>query len=334
VVYPCAYRNQDEREAKVRSPVEPGRRAAHASGDAATSLEDDASASQAPLVGRSLAPDAADPFEPATSSRARGFVERGERALRIIGTGFLFATFGIGAVCLATLVLPILWILGGRLQSRDLLAQRVIHHAFRVFVRLGSWLGLLGLEERGTARLSQRGVLVVANHPTLLDVVYLISRMPQADCVVKAQAWSNPALRGIVRIAGYIPNLDGERAIEQCAKRLAAGRSLVVFPEGSRSPVRGLGRFHRGWAHMALCSRAPILPVLIRCDPPALKRGQAWYKLPNARLEFRLEVGEPIDPMTILEPEMSRGVAARRLTALLRSHFELRLMDGSLRTRE
>ena len=100
--------------------------------------------------------------------------------------------------------------------------------------------------------------------------------MPQADCVVKAQAWRNPALRGIVSVAGYIPNLDGEEAIRACAERLAAGRWLVVFPEGSRSPVRGLGRFHRGAAHMALEAGVPILPVTVSCEPPALKRGQPW----------------------------------------------------------
>jgi 1-acyl-sn-glycerol-3-phosphate acyltransferase len=254
---------------------------------------------------------------------------RVERALRVAGTGCMFATFGIGAVLLAAVVLPLFVLLRGRSRAPDLLAQRAIHHTFRGFVRLGSLLGLMHLDEHGTERLRQPGMLVVANHPTLLDVVYLISRMPQADCVVKAQAFANPALRGIVKAAGYLPNRDGEHMIAACAERLAAGRSLVIFPEGSRSPVHGLGHFHRGFAHMALRSGAKVLPVLITCDPPALKRGQPWYKLPNARLDFRLEVGEPLDGARVAGDGTPRGVAARRLADALRMHFEARSSRGT-----
>jgi 1-acyl-sn-glycerol-3-phosphate acyltransferase len=256
-------------------------------------------------------------------------VRRVERGLRVVGTGFMFATFGVGAVLLATVVVPVLALLRGRTRAPDLLAQRVIHHTFRCFVGMGGALRLMSLAEEGTERLREGGTLVVANHPTLLDVVYLISRMPQADCVVKAQAWANPALRGIVKVAGYLPNRDPEHMISACAERLAAGRSIVIFPEGSRSPAAGLGHFHRGFAHMALRSGAKVLPVTITCDPPALKRGQPWYKLPNARLDFRLEVGQPIDVSRVAGDGAPRGVAARRLTAMLRTYFELRLTRGS-----
>ena len=338
---------------------------------AGESLRTQPSASDRTRIG---ADETALPTAPAARRRV-------ERLLRSAGSGLMFATFGIGAVCLASIVLPVIALVGGRHRPRDLMAQRMIHYAFRVFVRMGDVLGLMALEEHGTERLRAPGTLVVANHPTLLDVVYLISRMPQADCVVKAAAWANPALRGIVRVAGYIPNHDAEQTIAQCAARLSAGRSLVVFPEGSRSPAQGLGRFHRGFAHIALRSGAPILPVLVTCDPPALKRGQPWYKLPNERLDFRLEVGPLIrtdapappsassaaemasargggaparpvdaglaDPGPTLRPEVAarelaretsvpevrgapatpRGVAARRLTARLRSYFDARLAD-------
>jgi len=157
--------------------------------------------------------------------------------------------------------------------------------------------------------------------------VILISRMPQVDCVVKRAAWRNPFLRGIVSAADYVPNDDGEALVEACAERLRAGRSVLLFPEGSRSPRGGLGRFQRGAARIALRCGSPVVPVVMRCDPPALAQGQPGY-LPSRKLRFSVDVGEPIAPGSCGDPDEAPAVAARRLTAELRSHFEARLAHG------
>ena len=256
-------------------------------------------------------------------------LERLERGARVIGTAFLFASFGLGAVVLGAGLIPLATAFMSRGQARDLRAQRMIHAAFAFYVRMGSVLGLLGLAESGTERLRAKGTLVVANHPSLLDVVYLISRMPQADCVVKAEALRNPALRWIVRMAGYIPNDQGKEVVHACAERLRAGRSVVLFPEGSRSPERGLGRFKRGAAYAALESGCPILPVVIQLEPPALKKGQPWYRLPNQRLKYSLIVGEPVHARDLVDEGLPRAIAARKINAHLRAYFEERLVHGA-----
>jgi 1-acyl-sn-glycerol-3-phosphate acyltransferase len=245
-----------------------------------------------------------------------------ERVVRILGTWLLFAIFGIGALVLAGAVLPLL-ARTGRRGNRALLAQRLIQRSFRAFLRLGTALRLFEVSESGTPHLHGSGLLVVANHPTLLDVVILISRMPQADCVVKREAWRNPFLRGIVAAADYIPNDEGEALVEVCTERLRAGRSILLFPEGSRSPRGGLGRFKRGAARIALRSGRPITPVVVRCDPPALAKGEPGY-LPSRKLRFSIEVGEPIVARGSDDDE-APALAARRITAELRSHFHARL---------
>ena len=110
-----------------------------------------------------------------------------EHLLRRLGTGFLFATFGAGAVVLAGVVIPLTMQLGRKREAPDLVAQRIIHRAFQLFVRLGAGLRIFALSASGTERLREGPGLVVANHPTPLDVVFLISCMPQADCIVKRE---------------------------------------------------------------------------------------------------------------------------------------------------
>ena len=248
-----------------------------------------------------------------------------KRVWRIAATGSAFALFGIAGLLLAAFVFPILRRFTGSSLERERRAQRLIQRCFRAFMAYMQLVGLSEIRVRGGERLAESGPhLLVANHPTLLDVVVIGSLMPQLDCVVKREAWSNPFMRGVVEAAGYIPNDAGEQLVDHCVERIEQGGSLLIFPEGTRSPEGGLGTFQRGAAHTALRSRQPLLPVSIRCDPPTLMRGQKWYDVPPRRMQFSIEVGEPIalPSPTAGEP---RGLAARRMTAELRDFFAKRL---------
>ena len=255
-----------------------------------------------------------------------------EHALRRLGTGFLFATFGIGSLIVACIVLPIL-ALRERGAARELAAQRLLHRSTAAFVRLGTALRLFELRERGTERLSRNAGLVLATHPTLLDVVFLLSRMPQADCIVKAEAWRNPFLRPVVAAAGYVPNTGGTSVVEACAARLRAGRAVIVFPEGTRSPATDLGPFKRGAARIALRSGGDVTPVLIRCEPSALRKDQRWWDVPNAKLVFTLDVGSPLSVAALAGDALGRGpaLAARAFNRALLDHFEARAADAGVR---
>ena len=85
-----------------------------------------------------------------------------------------------------------------------------------------------GLESRGVERLREPGILVVANHPTLIDVLVLMSHMPQADCVVKQRYYDHLFLGGTARAAGYIPSRDGPGLIADCVERLTAAMRATL----------------------------------------------------------------------------------------------------------
>jgi 1-acyl-sn-glycerol-3-phosphate acyltransferase len=267
-------------------------------------------------------------FDPVPHPRGARLIPRTARRLehlvRRLGTGFLFATFGLGALALASVILPASRWFRSSHEGADLAAQRLIHRSLDGYVRLGTALGLFRLRESGTGRLRAGAGLIVANHPTLLDVVFLLARIPQADCIVKHEAWRNPFLRPIVVSADYLPNHDGEALVEACAERLRAGRTVILFPEGSRSPQCGLRPFKRGAARVALASGCAITPVVVGCEPPALKKGQPWWRIPNRPLEFSLDVGEPFHATDVVEADLPAAIAARKLTAHLRTYFEAR----------
>ncbi len=249
-----------------------------------------------------------------------------ERLGRVAGVGFLFALFGVGGLILAGVVIPLAARRGA--DARALVAQRWIQRTLALYLAVGTRIRIWEIHAEGVEQLRATGQLVIANHPSLLDVVLLLSFMPQADCVVKKTAWSNPMLRSIVAIAGYISNDDGPQLVDACAERLAAGRSVILFPEGSRSPQRGLRAFQRGAAQVALKAGCPILPVRLDCQPPALKRGQPWYQLPPEVLRFSLRVGRPVHAKEVTRADAPRAIAARKLTKWMQDHFESEQRDA------
>src|SRR5262249_32304576 len=211
----------------------------------------------------------------------------------------------------------------GPVARRQVRTQRIVHRAFQIFAWWMARLGLLRASWVDAERLHRSGpCLFIANHPTLIDVVLRLARIAQADCIVKTAARRNPLMHSIVTEAGYLANDEGDTLVDACAERIIQRRSVVLFPEGTRSPGGGLGRFQRGAAHIALKSGCPIVPIVITCRPPTLLKGQRWHDVPDRRAESRLRVIEPIDPARYLNAEAPLPVAARRLTADLQALYE------------
>ncbi len=241
---------------------------------------------------------------------------------RLFGTAFSFACFGLGGVLLSLTLFPLI-----RLVSRDKDAtrrriQRAMRHSFRIFLWQMTFLGVINYEVSGRERLAQRGRLIVANHPTLIDVVLLIALLPEVDCIVKQALWRNPFLRWPVAWADYTPNSgSAEELVESAAAKLRAGRSLIVFPEGTRSVPGQPLQMQRGAARIALAAGVDILPVTIVCEPSTLTKAEPWYRVPPRRPNWKLLVGDPLPAADYAPAGMPEALAARHLTQHFVNYF-------------
>jgi 1-acyl-sn-glycerol-3-phosphate acyltransferase len=146
--------------------------------------------------------------------------------------------------------------------------------------------------------------------------------MPQATCIVKTAAERRPLFRRVVRAAGYIPNDQPEALIAAGTECLRQGGSLLLFPEGTRSPAGRLGAFHRGAARIALRSWSDLVPVVITCAPPTLMKGQRWYDVPRCAAHLTLTVQDPVSLRDHPVACKTEAGGARELTNLLQALYE------------
>jgi len=242
---------------------------------------------------------------------------------RIAVAGFCFAAFMIGGIAFSLVFFPLLRVLPGGRPEYERRVRVVVRLSFATLLCVPRVLSMLRIEAHNTALLRQSGaVLVLANHPSYLDIVVLIAHIPNAVCVVKAKLWSNPFFGGVVRAAGYIRNDEPETLMRDCAACLAAGLPLIIFPEGTRTVPGERLHFVRGAAHVALTTGVPILPVVLRCEPRVLAKGAKWYELPPRLVHIELEVQACVTPAALVAKERA---GARSLTHALERFFVDRL---------
>ena len=135
---------------------------------------------------------------------------------QIYGAVFIFGAGGI----LFTLISAILYPLLPRAFGAKL-GKTTIHLLFRFYV----WITCkMGTEKADLSALdvlrNEKGLIIAANHPSLLDAVLVISRLPRVTCIMKAEIWDNIFLGGGSRLAGYIRNDTSVNMIRIAAAEL------------------------------------------------------------------------------------------------------------------
>jgi 1-acyl-sn-glycerol-3-phosphate acyltransferase len=181
-----------------------------------------------------------------------------------------------------------------------------IAFGYRIFWAAARASGLLRMDAHALRALAdERGLVIVANHPSLLDALMLVAQLPRSFCVMKASLMRNPFLGPGALLARYIRN-DGARAmVRQAVDDLRAGGQLVMFPEGTRTTSASLNAFQGGFALIARRANAPVQTVFIDTTSPYLGKGWSIWKLPPLPIEFSLRIGRRFEP----GPEVDAWVA-------------------------
>lgn len=244
---------------------------------------------------------------------------------RLLATGACFVAFGLGGLAVGLVLFPLIAITPMSASTRKEIARRLIRRLFKLFIVMMVSGGVLRYSIRGTEHLGQGGRLIIANHPSLIDIVFLMSVLPTAGCIIKQALFRNPFTWAAVTSAGYISNVDANKMIDACVDELAGGYDLVVFPEGSRTSKGEKIAFKRGAARIAARARKPIVPVIITCRPSTLTKEEKWYSIPKSeRPEFVLTFEKPLDTRT-MTAETDDALQARQLTRGLMHYFEGRI---------
>ena len=217
----------------------------------------------------------------------------------------LLALLGLMSISwnlIALLLYPLLPRAVGRPLGRAMIA-----HGYRAFWFVAGASGMLRLDSQALDALrNESGLVVVANHPSMLDAVMLMARLPRSTCIMKSSLMRNPFLGPGARLARYIRN-DSTYGMVRCAVQdLHEGGQLVLFPEGTRSTQSPVNPFHASFALIAKRAQVPVQTVFIDTVSPYLGKGWPLWRLPPLPIHFAVRLGPRFDP-----PHDYRALLAR-----------------------
>jgi len=217
------------------------------------------------------------------------------RAYQSIAYYASFPLFAVLSSALNYFCLLFGWLPG--LAGRERFFQRLIHRDFAIFVWCLTFARIIKVRYEGFVRWPARsGLVVAANHPGLMDVGWLLARVPEAICIYKPDVGHNPLFGASARRAGYLSSKHGYHLLRTAAAKIAAGYTLIVFPEGTRSRNGELNPLKPGFVVMARVARAPIQLVRIACDSELLTKARAQWQVPRLPATVTVTLGPCLPP--------------------------------------
>lgn len=231
------------------------------------------------------------------------------RFLRIFLTAFGFTMFFLGTLVLGLVLFPVLFLLalGNTERHRDR-CTRFVSVGYGTFIFFMRLMGLASVGPKVVLppELEGKPYVMVANHPTLIDVLFLLHWCRGLTSVVKYEWYRNfffgPALRSTHYISG--PSAEESRrglespALERMKAHVRGGHPLIMFPEGTRSKLDRLNRMRRGPFQIAKECGVPLVRVFIAVDRPMLMKGVPFWRVPDQRAHWEFEVLDIIDTET------------------------------------
>lgn len=172
------------------------------------------------------------------------------------------------------------------------IGQYAIMIVFRIFLFTLRCSGLFKFDLKELDALRGEPLIITTNHPSLIDVVLIGSRLPRMVCVLKASLLDNPLLGGGASMASYIRNDTTTNLIRRAAAATHEGSQLLIFPEGTRTTTAPINSFKGGFALIAKKSGVPIQTAFIETNSPFLGKGWPLWKIPACPLVYRVRLGK------------------------------------------
>jgi 1-acyl-sn-glycerol-3-phosphate acyltransferase len=167
--------------------------------------------------------------------------------------------------------------------------KKILHTILTWCLRVSS-LALFNIKKR-TINISGEDFstpsVIVSNHQSHLDIPLLLMLSPKIIILTTKWVWNNPLYALLIRYLDFYPVTNGyEPLIDKLKKKVEEGYSILVFPEGTRSPDSNIHRFHKGAFLLAEKLNLDIVPVIIHGAGDCMNKGENFIKGGNITIKI------------------------------------------------
>ncbi len=241
------------------------------------------------------------------------------RLLRSITMILFFIFFGIGALVVNLLLFPIAKIF---LKDKKLLYfySDTIHNLWKFFVTLCKTTGMIRLEIQDKEKIqSLKNNVIVATHPSFIDIIILISLIPRTTCLVKSDLSKNPFLNNIIKSIFILEDETIDNLKIHSKKMIEAGFNIIIFPSGIRHRKDEQPKIRKGAATIAMSAKANIAALKYYTDYDFLFINQPIYEAGSKPVTYTLSYAGEININEELEKSDNEIVVKKNITNIITS---------------
>lgn len=241
------------------------------------------------------------------------------RFIRSILVLFSFAIFGIGAIILNFLIFPIAQII---LKDNRLLYfySDIIRQAWKWFVGILISLKIIKLNISGLEEIKQiRQKVIVATHPSFIDILILIALIPRTSCIVKYSLSRNPILFNLVNSIFIMEDESLDKLKFHTKQMIEKGFNIVIFPMGIRHRRNEFPKIKKGAATIAINAKCNIVALKYYTDSDFLFIHQPIYEAGDKTVNYDLSYAGEIDVISMLQTTDNEIVIKKNITKKIES---------------
>lgn len=223
--------------------------------------------------------------------------------LRSFVTVISFFIFGVGAIILNFFLFPFI-------KNNKELCSKIIQRSWKFFIWLLVVSKMIRLDIKKLEKIENK--VIVATHPSFLDIVVLMSLIPKSTCFVKKELAHNPILKNLVNSIFITNEVELEELKDESKRMLDSGFNVIIFPSGIRHRKVEFPKIRKGAALVALNSGKNIVPIRMFTSEDFLFINQPFYAAGEKTVVFEIEECEEIEIEKYSEE--TEIVAKRRIT--------------------
>ena len=230
--------------------------------------------------------------------------------VRSIFCGFVLGTFGVCAMFLDFFVLPIAKLFMGKTDYMYFVSD-LIHFTWRnLLLNLMLVLRLIKLDIKNLSELENiQNKVIVATHPSFIDVVILIALIPRTTCLVKQELAKNPIISNLVKSIFIINDIEIEEFKKETKNMLDLGFNVIVFPTGTRHKRTEIPKIKKGASLISINADKDIAPVQIFSDGEFMFINRPFYYVDKRIVVFEVK---KLDDISVKPYENMDKIKAKR----------------------
>lgn len=240
---------------------------------------------------------------------------------------FLFSIFGAGAIFFNYILFPTISVFVKKENRRQKFCK-TIHKTWKYFTELMKKTGLIKVNFTNHEKLNNlHGKIIVANHPSFIDIVILIGFLPNTLCIAKKEIKRNLFMGNIVKSLYLINDEDNDKMLEESVEILNQGYNIIIFPTGTRTTDGEDLKLHKGAAVMALHTGADIIPIHISCDTKFLAKHQNFYDAGDKTPTYTITVNNEIKTSDFKEQNLTQIQKRNRVNQAIKEKIKSASMN-------